>query len=167
MPAIFVGRFQPFHNGHLEAIKWILKKEKKIFIIIGSSQEFSTRDNPFSFEERKEMIKRTLLAKNIKNFKICGLPDFPDDISWAKNVLKITKIKPKDAIVFTQNPWTKECFAKIGVKVKPHPIFFNELSATQVREKIRKNKKWENLVPRGVSKYLAEIRGLDKIKTFK
>ena len=21
---VFVGRFQPFHNGHLEAIKWIL-----------------------------------------------------------------------------------------------------------------------------------------------
>lgn len=84
MPAIFIGRFQPFHKGHLEAIKWILKREKSIFIVIGSTQEFSNKNNPFSFKERKEMIKRTLLAEKIKNFKIYGIPDFPEDVLWAK-----------------------------------------------------------------------------------
>jgi cytidyltransferase-like protein len=43
MPAIFVGRFQPFHKGHLKAIRWILKREKEIFIVIGSSQESFTK----------------------------------------------------------------------------------------------------------------------------
>lgn len=163
MPAIFVGRFQPFHKGHLEAIKWILKREKLIFILIGSIQESLTKNNPLSFKERKEMIKNALLAEKIKNFKIYGIPDYSDDSFWAKKALQITKLKPKEVIVFTRNPWTRKCFEKIGVKVKPHPIFFNKLSATQIREKIRKNLKWENLVPKEISSYLKNKNLISKI----
>jgi nicotinamide-nucleotide adenylyltransferase len=163
MPAIFVGRFQPFHKGHLKAIKWILKREKEIFIIIGSSQKSLTNENPFSFSERKEMIRRTLLAEKIKNFKIFGVPDFPDDIFWTKKVLRKIKLKRKDVTVFTRNPWTKKCFEKIGVKVKPHPMFYKNLSATKIREKIAKNKKWKSLVPRSVLNFLKEINVKNKI----
>jgi len=166
MPAIFIGRFQPFHKGHLEAIKWILKKEKKIFIIIGSSQNSFTKENPFSFSERKEMIKKTLRAEKIKNFKIYRIPDFlEDDILWAKKILRRTKLNPKKAIVFTKSPWTKRCFEKTGVKVNPHPIFFNKLSATKLREKIAKGKNWENLVPRTVFQFLEKIKGKERIKS--
>ena len=79
MTAIFIGRFQPLHRGHLKAIKWILKKEKEIFIIIGSFQESLTKNNPFSFQERKEMIEKTLKAEKIKNFKIYGISDFKNN----------------------------------------------------------------------------------------
>lgn len=154
MTAIFIGRFQPLHRGHLKAIKWILKKEKEIFIIIGSSQESLTKNNPFSFQERKEMIAKTLKAEKIKNFKIYGIPDFKNDIFWAKKILKITKLKPENTVVFTKNPWTKKCFKEVGVEVKCHLIFFNRLSATKIREKMLLNKKWKNLVPREVWKYL-------------
>ena len=92
MPAIFIGRFQLFHKGHLEAIKWILKREKEIFITIGSSQESLTKENPFSFSERKKMIEETLKSEKIKKFKIYGMPDFKNDIFWAKKILKITKL---------------------------------------------------------------------------
>jgi nicotinamide-nucleotide adenylyltransferase len=154
MPAIFVGRFQPFHKGHLKAIKWILKREKEIFIIIGSSQESLTKNNPLSFLDRKKMIKETLLAEGIKKFKIYGVADFPNDIFWVKEILRKTKLKPEEVVVFTKNPWTKRCFEKMGMKVKPHPLFFRGLSATKIREKILKHKNWKNLVPKTVWLFL-------------
>ena len=52
MTALFIGRFQPFHSGHVDAIKQI--SEKEIIIGIGSSQYSGTDDNPYSFEERKK-----------------------------------------------------------------------------------------------------------------
>jgi len=63
MPAIFIGRFQPFHKGHLKAIKWILERKNEILIVIRSIQEFSMEENPFSFNERKEMLERTFLTE--------------------------------------------------------------------------------------------------------
>jgi len=165
MPAIFIGRFQPFHKGHLKAIKWILKREKEIFIIIGSSQESFTKQNPFSVSERKKMIRKTLLAEKIKNFKIYSVSDFKDDIFWAKQVLRKTKLKSENVVVYTKNPWTKGCFRKIGIAIKTHPIFYNNLSATQIREKIAKRKRWKNLVPNIVFGFLRKIKGEKRIQS--
>jgi len=163
MKAIFVGRFQPFHKGHLRAVKEILKREKEILIFIGSQQEFFTKKNPFNFRERKEILKRVFLKEKLKGIKIFGVPDFLDDKLWAKKVLKIGKIEKRNAIVFTQNPWVKRCFEQIGVKVKEHPLFFG-ISATKIREKIAKKEKWEDLVPCPTRDYLKKINGEERIR---
>ena len=164
MPALFIGRFQPFHKGHLAAIKWILKKERNVFIIIGSNQSFPTKKNPFHFKERKEMIGETLAKENIKNFKIFRMHDYKDDIFWAKKVLKIAKTDPKKVKIFTMNPWTSRCFKKIRIKTKSHPIFCNKLCGTKIRKKIKKDEKWESLVPKPVFRFLEEINGEKRIK---
>jgi nicotinamide-nucleotide adenylyltransferase len=164
MPALFIGRFQPFHKGHLAAIKWILKKERKIFIVIGSNQRFLTKDNPFSFTERKKIIKGAFKKEKVKNFKIFGAHDYHNDIFWSKKVLRITKSDPKTIKIFTMNPWTRECFKKIGVKTKPHPIFCNNLSGTKIREKMNEDKRWEGLVPRAAFSFLKEINCEKRIK---
>ncbi len=164
MTALFIGRFQPFHKGHLAAIKWILKKEKNIFIVVGSNQKSLTKENPFYFKERKKMIRKTLKKEGIKNFKIFGVHDYNNDVFWAKKVLRITKSNPKNIQIFTMNPWTKECFKKIGIKTKSHPIFCDKLCGTKIRKKIKNDEKWENLVPKPVFRLLAEINGEKRIK---
>jgi len=55
-----VGRFQPFHNGHLQLIQAILSEVKFLKIGIGSSQYSHTMYNPFSYDERKEFIIQSL-----------------------------------------------------------------------------------------------------------
>lgn len=162
---IFAGRFQPFHNGHLEAIKWILANHcGEILIAIGSLQESSTKENPFPFKERKQMIEEALAGTGIKNYRIFGLPDFRDDAIWTNKFLQLAGSSLEEAVVFSLNPWTKICCEKVGIKVEEQPSFFDDLSATKIREKIYKGEEWENLVPKEVSEYLKRSGGDQKIK---
>jgi len=162
---IFAGRFQPFHKGHLEAIKWIIAKtNEEVLIAIGSLQEYSTKNNPFLFKEREEMIKRSLEKEGIKNYRIFALPDFRDDAVWAGKFLQLTGAKTEEAVVFSLNPWTKECCEKMGMDVREQPSFFDGLSATSIREKIAKGEEWESLVPKEVFDYLKTTNGEERVK---
>ncbi|MEM2915309.1 MAG: adenylyltransferase/cytidyltransferase family protein, partial [Candidatus Bathyarchaeia archaeon] len=58
--ALYVGRFQPFHLGHLEAVKYMLRNSKEVIIVIGSAQESHTLTNPFTAGERVYMIRLAL-----------------------------------------------------------------------------------------------------------
>src|SRR5207245_2773190 len=63
--ALFVGRFQPFHRGHLATVRRILETNDEIIVGIGSAQYSHTGENPFTAGERYEMIKRALDAEEI------------------------------------------------------------------------------------------------------
>lgn len=149
--ALFVGRFQPMHLGHLKVIKWILKNYDKIIIVIGSSQESNTEKNPFTLEERKKMIGNTLKDEKIqkKKYKIIVIPDVYDDKMWVKSVLNRAKFN----VIFTKNPWTKRCFTHTKIPVKDHPLFGN-ISASLIRGRMRVGKEWESLVPKKVVKII-------------
>ena len=67
MIGLFVGRFQPFHDAHLQIIQNALKEVEKLIIGVGSSQYSETAENPFTYEERKEMI--TFRRINTKFFQ--------------------------------------------------------------------------------------------------
>ena len=54
---VFVGRFQPFHNEHKRVIDIALQKSKNVLILVGSAGKARTIRNPFTFDERKHMIR--------------------------------------------------------------------------------------------------------------
>lgn len=58
---VFIGRFQPFHNAHLEIIEYAMEISKKVIVIVGSSNQPRTFKNPFSFKERKNLIFQSIL----------------------------------------------------------------------------------------------------------
>ncbi|MEM2571402.1 MAG: adenylyltransferase/cytidyltransferase family protein, partial [Thermoproteota archaeon] len=44
--ALFIGRFQPFHKGHLYSVKHILKEFDEVVVTIAAAQYSYTIDNP-------------------------------------------------------------------------------------------------------------------------
>lgn len=54
--SLIVGRMQGLHNGHTHLIDTALKLSNKVFVLLGSSQESGTVENPFSVESRKNQI---------------------------------------------------------------------------------------------------------------
>ena len=86
---LYIGRFQPFLRGHLSVVREALEHCDRLVIAIGSSQESRTKKNPFTFEERKKFIWRSLWKLN-ERVIIIPLPDrelYGDDPSWGQYVL--------------------------------------------------------------------------------
>ena len=99
--ALFIGRFQPFHLGHLDALQQIIKdKPDKILIGIGSSESELTLKNPLSFYERKELIQKVidsedLFQKNkIINIEILPIPDFGNSKKWTNYIPPLAVERP-------------------------------------------------------------------------
>jgi nicotinamide-nucleotide adenylyltransferase len=150
MIALFVGRFQPFHLGHMQAIKEILGNNERVVIAIGSSQESGTGKNPFSFEERKEMVEEAMKAEGIRNFRIMGVQDFMDDEKWASAILGQASFDR----VYTRNPWTARCFTKKGIEVRKHKVYEKGLRSTEIRRRMSAGLEWKELVPKKVAEFI-------------
>lgn len=55
---VFIGRFQPFHNEHKRIIEVALEKSKHVLVLVGSSGSPRTIRNPFTYQERRDMIQQ-------------------------------------------------------------------------------------------------------------
>jgi bifunctional NMN adenylyltransferase/nudix hydrolase len=58
--AVFIGRFQPFHDGHLSVITEALAASDTLLVLVGSCDRPRDTFNPFTFEERRQMILESL-----------------------------------------------------------------------------------------------------------
>lgn len=86
--AVLIGRFEPFHNGHLSNVLYALSIADHVQILVGSSYQPRTPKNPFTFHERKIMINNAImLAQNRAPITISAIPDFKySNNSWIANV---------------------------------------------------------------------------------
>lgn len=157
--ALVIGRFQPMHSGHVEAIREILGRHKKMILIIGSAQEGRTPKNPFSGIERKEMIIKCLMAKGLMHrCKIVLLPDENNHPRW---VSRIIWIAGKANVVYSGN-WLVQSLLKPNYQV--HVMRSGiEISATAIRGMIRRHdSRWKKFVPKEIKEYI-EANGLEKV----
>jgi bifunctional NMN adenylyltransferase/nudix hydrolase len=86
--AIYIGRFQPFHNGHLKVIEEAKKIAKEVLILVGSANASLSAKNPWRYDERAHMIQDTL---GIDNWVLAeGLDDFIyEENQWLAEVQEI------------------------------------------------------------------------------
>lgn len=57
---VFIGRFEPFHNGHRAVAEHALRHASKLVVLIGSANKPRTTKNPWSAAERTVMIEAAL-----------------------------------------------------------------------------------------------------------
>ncbi|MCD6240117.1 nicotinamide-nucleotide adenylyltransferase [Candidatus Bathyarchaeota archaeon] len=162
--ALFIGRFQPFHKGHLEAVKMILKENDEIVIAVGSSQYSHKLENPFTAGERITMIRKALEEEKVEPSRvwIIPIPDVHIHMMWVSEVIGYT---PKFNVVYTNEPLTKRLFIEAGFEVKPIPFIKRKIySATEIRRRMIEDGDWEKLVPKAVAEYIKEIDGVQRVK---
>ena len=154
--ALFIGRFQPVHNGHADALKQILGKEENVLIAVGSAQNGQTSMNPFSYEERLQMLEKALgwLKIDQSRYKILPAKDINDDAKWVGHLEQILPCFEK---VYTGSPLTKKLFLADGKYEVCDLKFRVNVSATDIRKLMREKKSFENLVPPPVFTILKKL----------
>ena len=145
--ALIVGRFQPFHKGHLFLIKKALEKANKIIIGIGSAN-ISDENNPIDFETRKKIIKAVVYKEKFEDrlIKIVPLDDFFDDKKW---LINLKKQVGKFDLALGNNNWTNNILKKAGFKVLEVDYYKREeYEGWRIRKLIKEGKKWQDRVPK-------------------
>lgn len=164
--ALFIGRFQPLHHGHIYIINYILKHHNKLKIGIGSSQLSYKENDPFTGQERVAFIKAALEKRNVKHnrYVIYKIPDIFNAQKWVDHVLSI--VGPID-IIYSNSDWVRELFINKGYNVsKKLGIFKKKYNGTNIRNLIRDKKNtWTKLVPKEIVNLIKKFDGLDRIRS--
>ena len=162
MNGLLIGRFQPFHLGHLEALQFALSKVDKLWLGLGSSNKPIEKTNPFSADERKKMILSSI-SDSLKNkITINVIPDLDNHVKWIE---KIDTIVPTFDIVFSNDPLTDHLYSKRSVQVMTIPFLKrDQLSGTRIRDLIKSDQKWDDLVPSGTKLILENLNAQNRLK---
>lgn len=84
--AVFIGRFQPFHNGHLHVITEALKQAERVIVCVGGSGGARRPRNPWSLQERVDMI-RAGSGLDARRLVIVPIADHTyNDAAWLQQV---------------------------------------------------------------------------------
>jgi nicotinamide-nucleotide adenylyltransferase len=162
---LFVGRFQPFHKGHLATVKFALKSVDTLVIVVGSAQKSHEMRNPFTAGERIAMIKSALDAdKDVDACRVLIIP-VPDVDVHALWTRQVDMLVPRYDVVFANDPFTLLLFKERGVKTVEAPLFErSRMMATEVRRRMAEGGDWQELVPAPVAKAIKAINGVERVK---
>jgi len=163
MTGLVVGRYQPFHEGHLFSVKEALAECERLIIVIGSAQYSHTRENPFTAGERYQMITCALEEEGLsERVHIIPVMDINRYAVWVSHLR--SQVPPFDTI-FTNNPLTSRLFSEAGLIVKQGKMLRREeLSGSRIRELMISGGEWRKLVPPAVERTIEGFDGVRRVR---
>lgn len=166
------GRFQPFHNGHLEYFRWAKSRADCVYVGItqiynesgghfpGANHRGLIDNNPLTFFERFWIIETCLLENgfSLEEFRIIPFP--------IEDPFRISTFLPTGVKCFTtrHTEWNEHKVkllkdAGFDVEVlEQDESHVPRASGTEIRELFRSgDDKWRKFVPEGTQGLLQEL----------
>jgi bifunctional NMN adenylyltransferase/nudix hydrolase len=84
---VFIGRFRPFHNGHLAVVKRAIALGRHAIVMVGSCGQARSHRNPFVFREVEAFIRGSLSVEENLRLTVVPLMDRYNDVAWTRDVL--------------------------------------------------------------------------------
>jgi len=163
--AIYPGRFQPIHWGHISVIRWALQQVDELIVAVGTAQESHTVVNPFTSGERVVMIREALKEVGVELGRVYIIP-VPDILMNSVWPYYVQMYVPKFQYGVARNPLVLRLFKDAGLKVLiPPPYDRVKYSSTRIRKMILAGSdEWRDLVPKSVASFIDEVRGAERLR---
>ena len=158
---IYIGRFQPYHDGHHAMVEHIVDEVDELVLGIGSAGDSHTKHDPFTAGERLMMVTKALVDVDLVTYAV-PIEDLDRNSVWVSHVRSMS---PTFDVAYSNNPLVVRLFEESGIEVRQSPMFNREvLEGTEVRERMIEGSNWEPLVPDPVVEVIEEIGGIERIQ---
>lgn len=159
-----MGRFQPFHRGHLYLVDSVLKECQELIMVVGSAQFNYLYTDPFTAGERISMIHSALLESSIPAERCYIIPVINDENN-SRWYAHLSSLVPKFHVLYSGNEFVK-CLVGTRVRIQT-PTFVKKrfYNGTYIRNLIAHEKRWNQLVPPSVAKLIEKVDGVRRIQT--
>ena len=157
----YIGRFQPFHNGHRSMVEQIADDVDELILGIGSADDSHTVRNPFTAGERIMMITKSLVDTDLVTYAV-PIEDLDRNSVWVSHVQSMS---PDFDVAYSNNPLVIQLFREAGIEVRQSPMFNREvLEGSEVRQRMIDGDDWQSLVPDAVVDVVDEIDGIERLQ---
>lgn len=96
--AVLIGRFQPFHNGHLALLRQALAAAPRVIVVLGSAHQARTPRNPWTWQERAAMVEAAVTPEEAARIRFAPVRDWYDEARWARAVRQaVADLLPGDS----------------------------------------------------------------------
>jgi len=164
MRGLMMGRFQPFHLGHLDLVRQILKECDEVVIAVTSSQFNYLEKDPFTAGERIEMIHNSLKESDM-DLTRCIILSLENQFNISTWSSYLKSMLPHFDKVYSGNDYVKMLLADSNIEViRPTFLDREQFNATKIRAMIISDEEWEKIVPTAVSEYIKKINGKNRLK---
>ncbi|QCJ47538.1 MULTISPECIES: nicotinamide-nucleotide adenylyltransferase [Haloprofundus] len=161
MRGFYIGRFQPYHNGHHHMVEEIATEVDELVLGIGSAGDSHSPRNPFTAGERVLMLTKSLSEFDLTTY-VVPIEDLERNSVWVSHVQSMS---PSFDVAYSNNPLVVQLFNEAGVEVRQSPMFRREvLEGTELRERMIRDRNWQHLVPSSVVDVVEEIDGIERIQ---
>jgi nicotinamide-nucleotide adenylyltransferase len=159
---LMIGRFQPFHRGHLSLANEILSECEELVVAIGSPEANLSFSDPFTSGERITMIHESLKNDGLSMSRcyILPVPNSANNYVWFS---QMKSMLPKVTTVYSGNEYVRLLLPK-DIRFKSPTFVKNRIfNGTRIRKLMACNGRWENLVPSPVALLLREVDGVSRL----
>jgi nicotinamide-nucleotide adenylyltransferase len=157
----YIGRFQPFHDGHDEMVARIAEAVDELVVGIGSADASHTVRNPFTAGERIMMLSRVLEHVDTRTY-VVPIEDIERNSVWVSHVKSMS---PDFDVAFSNNPLVVRLLEEAGIEVRQSEMYKrDDLKGSKIRRRMIAGEDWTHLVPAEVVSVVEEIDGVERLR---
>jgi nicotinamide-nucleotide adenylyltransferase len=157
----FIGRFQPYHNGHHGVVERIADQVDELVVGIGSAGDSHSPHDPFTAGERVMMLTRSLVDLDLVTY-VVPIEDLDRNSVWVSHVQSMC---PTFDVAFSNSPLVIQLFDEADIEVRQTPMVNRGvLQGSEIRARMIRGEEWESHVPDAVADVIDEIDGLDRVR---